>query len=68
MVPRATQLAGGIGLVYTALTALWAMMLNFSGMNVFDAVTHSMTTLATGGYSTRTDRLVRLTLWLLNGS
>jgi trk system potassium uptake protein TrkH len=30
------------------------MMLTFSGMNVFDAVTHSMTTLATGGYSTRT--------------
>ena len=54
VVPRATQLAGGIGLVYTALTALWAMMLTFSGMDIFDAVAHSMTTLATGGYSTRT--------------
>ena len=29
VVPRATQLAGGIGLVYAALTALWAMMLTF---------------------------------------
>ena len=27
VVPRATQLAGGIGLVYTGLTALWAVML-----------------------------------------
>ena len=54
VVPRATQLAGGIGLVYTALTAIWALMLTLSGMNMFDAVAHSMTTLATGGYSTRT--------------
>ncbi len=54
VVPRATQLAGGIGLVYTALTVIWAVMLAFSGMNMFDAVAHSMTTLATGGYSTRT--------------
>ncbi|MDC1382118.1 TrkH family potassium uptake protein [Candidatus Puniceispirillum sp.] len=54
VVPRATQLAGGIGLVYTALTAIWAVMLALSGMNLFDAVAHSMTTLATGGFSTRT--------------
>jgi len=54
VVPRATQLAGGIGLVYAGLTALWAIMLNVAGMNMFDAVTHAMTTLATGGYSTRT--------------
>jgi trk system potassium uptake protein TrkH len=54
VVPRATQLAGGIGLIYTGLTALWAIMLSLAGMNMFDAVTHAMTTLATGGYSTRT--------------
>jgi trk system potassium uptake protein TrkH len=29
-------------------------MLGLAGMNMFDAVTHAMTTLATGGYSTRT--------------
>ena len=52
--PRATQLAGGIGLIYTGLTAIWAIMLSLAGMNMFDAVTHAMTTLATGGYSTRT--------------
>ncbi len=54
VVPRATQLAGGIGLVYAGLTALWAIMLSMAGMNAFDAVAHSMTTLATGGFSTRT--------------
>jgi len=27
VVPRATQLAGGIGFIYTGLTALWAIML-----------------------------------------
>ena len=54
VVPRATQLAGGIGLVYAGLTALWAIMLSLAGMNAFDAVAHSMTTLATGGFSTRT--------------
>ena len=36
VVPRATQLAGGIGLVYTTLTAFWAMMLTFSGMDLFE--------------------------------
>lgn len=54
VVPRATQLAGGIGLVYAGLTAVWAVMLTLAGMDAFDAVAHAMTTLATGGYSTRT--------------
>jgi trk system potassium uptake protein TrkH len=54
VVPRAAQLAGGIGLVYALLTALWAAMLSFAGMGIFDAIAHAMTTIATGGYSTRT--------------
>ena len=54
VVPRATQLAGGIGLVYAGLTASWAIMLSFAGMSNFDAIAHAMTTIATGGYSTRT--------------
>ena len=54
VVPRAAQLAGGIGLVYAFLTAAWATMLSLAGMGVFDAVAHAMTTIATGGYSTRT--------------
>ena len=54
VVPRAAQLAGGIGLVYAGLTASWAIMLSFAGMSNFDAIAHAMTTIATGGYSTKT--------------
>ncbi len=54
VIPRARQLAGGIFAVYTALTGIWALMMFIAGMPFFDAVTHAMTTLATGGYSTRT--------------
>ncbi len=54
VVPRAAELAGGIGLAYSALTAIWAIMLYIAGMPAFDAITHAMTTIATGGFSTRT--------------
>ena len=54
VIPRARQLAGGIFAVYTGLTLLWTIMLMLAGMPFFDAMTHAMTTLATGGYSTRT--------------
>ena len=54
VIPRATQLAGGIFGIYTLLTGLWWLMLSLAGMPIFDALAHSMTTLATGGYSTKT--------------
>ena len=54
VIPRATQLAGGIFAVYTGLTLLWTFMLTLAGMPGFDALAHAMTTLATGGYSTKT--------------
>ena len=57
VLPRAAQLAGGIFIVYSGLTALWAIMLALAGMPGFDAVTHAMTTLATGGFSTRTQSI-----------
>ena len=54
VVPRAAELAGGISLVYGGLTLLWSLMLYGAGLPFFDAITHAMTTLATGGFSTRT--------------
>ena len=54
VIPRARQLAGGLFFIYTLLTLLWMMMLMMAGMPGFDALAHAMTTLATGGYSTRT--------------
>ena len=54
VLPRAAELAGGIFIIYTGLTIFWALMLAMAGMSGFDAVAHAMTTLATGGFSTRT--------------
>ena len=53
VLPRAAQLAGGIGGIYLVLTFAWAVALWFAGMEGFDAVAHAMTTIATGGYSTK---------------
>ncbi|MEG2479134.1 MAG: potassium transporter TrkG, partial [Mucinivorans sp.] len=40
-------------LVYGGLTLLETVLLCFAGMNWFDAVTHSFSTMATGGFSTK---------------
>lgn len=39
--------------IYVLLTALEALCLSLLGMDVFEAICHSFSTLATGGYSTR---------------
>ncbi|NVK17655.1 MAG: TrkH family potassium uptake protein [Methylocystaceae bacterium] len=41
-----------LGAVYGGLTLLCAMTYKILGMDFFDAITHAMTTLSTGGYST----------------
>jgi trk system potassium uptake protein len=53
ILPRAAQIASAIGLIYLALTMLCAMLYYSAGMTTFEAAAHAMTTLATGGYSTR---------------
>ncbi len=65
VIPRATQLAGGIFIAYTTLTTLWAIMLAWAGMPGFDALAHAMTTIATGGYSTRTLSIGAFDSWLI---
>ena len=57
VVPKAASFAAGISIVYITLTIVWALMLWFAGMPLFDSIAHAMTTLATGGYSTRSDSL-----------
>ena len=52
VLPRAGQIATIIGIIYFFLTLTCSFLLWFFGMNIFDAVAHSMTTLATGGFST----------------
>ncbi|MEO0392255.1 MAG: TrkH family potassium uptake protein [Pseudomonadota bacterium] len=51
--PRTAQLASSIGLLYTALTLLCAICYGLAGMTAFDSVAHAMTTISTGGFSTR---------------
>ncbi len=51
--PRATQIAGSLTMLYLALTGVCATAYYLAGMSAFDAVVHSMTTIATGGFSTR---------------
>ena len=57
VVPKAASFAAGISIVYITLTVVWALMLWVAGMPIFDSIAHAMTTLATGGYSTRSDSL-----------
>ena len=57
VIPRAAIFASGISIVYALLTVLWSLMLWFAGMPIFDSIAHAMTTLATGGYSTKSDSL-----------
>ena len=51
--PKITDTARKLWELYALLTAICAILLYFGGMNVFDAICHSLTTLASGGYSTK---------------
>lgn len=51
--PKITDTARRLWELYALLTIICAILLYFGGMNVFDAICHSLTTLASGGYSTK---------------
>ncbi|MCT8160946.1 TrkH family potassium uptake protein [Pseudoruegeria sp. SHC-113] len=51
ILPRATQIATSISVVYLGLTGICALTYLGFGMGPFDAVTHAMTTIATGGFA-----------------
>jgi trk system potassium uptake protein TrkH len=53
VVPRAASLASNLAIVYMALTGAWGLMLYSAGLTPLDATVHAMTTIATGGYSTK---------------
>ena len=50
--PRAGQIAGATALIYLGLSVAWAIMYWAAGMSPFEAISHTMTTIATGGFST----------------
>lgn len=49
--PRITETAKILWIIYLVLTVLETALLMFGGMNLFDALTHTFGTLATGGFS-----------------
>lgn len=53
LLPRIKDTAKVLWLLYTALTVLLVLALLAAGMSWFDAVCHAMSTLGTGGFSTR---------------
>ena len=53
LTPRIIDTAKIIAGIYLVLSAIAALAYLVAGMGLFDAVNHSMTTIATGGFSTR---------------
>ena len=55
--PRITDTAKRLWLIYFGYTAAETVLLNFAGMSFFDALNHSMSTLSTGGFSTKNNSI-----------
>ena len=55
--PRITDTAKRLWLIYFGYTAAETVLLNFAGMSFFDALNQSMSTLSTGGFSTKNDSI-----------
>ena len=51
ILPKSKEVALRLIYIYSSLTTLCAISYKILGMNYFDSVTHSMTTIATGGFS-----------------
>ncbi len=51
ILPKSKEIAIRLIFIYTGLTMLCAISYNIFGMDIFDSITHSMTTIATGGFS-----------------
>ncbi|MDC0584270.1 TrkH family potassium uptake protein [Bacteroidales bacterium] len=53
--PKIKETAKRLWVIYLTFTLLEVIFLLFGGMSLYDAVCHSFTTMATGGYSTKQD-------------
>jgi trk system potassium uptake protein TrkH len=51
--PRVRETAKFLWIVYVGITAVEAIALSLAGMDVFDSICHSLTTMPTGGFSTK---------------
>jgi len=57
ILPKTREVTLIISIVYLVLTLTCGAAYWFVGMNVFDSIAHSMTTIATGGFSTYSDSI-----------
>lgn len=53
MKPRIKEVAKRLWFIYLGLTLAECVLLMFGGMSFYDAINHSLTTMATGGFSTK---------------
>ena len=51
ILPKSKEIALRLIYIYSGLTIMCAISYKILGMNIFDSITHSMTTIATGGFS-----------------
>jgi trk system potassium uptake protein TrkH len=52
--PKIRETAKRLWLIYLGFTLAETILLKFGGLSFFDSICHSFTTMATGGYSTKT--------------
>ncbi|MGK7391545.1 MAG: TrkH family potassium uptake protein [Candidatus Cyclobacteriaceae bacterium M2_1C_046] len=57
MKPRIKEVAKRLWFIYLGLTLAEMVLLMFGGMTFYDAINHSLTTMATGGFSTRQESI-----------
>jgi trk system potassium uptake protein TrkH len=57
LTPKLNGTAIRLWLIYVFFTVLEAILLKLSGMDTFDAVCHALSTMATGGFSTKNDNI-----------
>ncbi len=57
ILPKSKEISLRLIIVYSILTFICALFYKIFGMNYFDSLTHSMTTIATGGFSNYNESL-----------
>jgi len=55
--PRITDTAKRLWLIYVGYTLAETILLKLAGMSFFDAINHSLSTLSTGGFSTKNESI-----------
>ena len=57
ILPKAARIAAEISVLYITLSVICAIAFIFSGLSFFDSVVHAMSTIATGGFSSKSESI-----------